>query len=61
MNNEWKRHLILNTTTAPVSVKCKVERMVSKLEPIDLNSIVPEETPKMKSFEELMQEAKVNE
>lgn len=61
MNNEWKRYLILNTTTAPVSVKCKVERMVSKLEPIDLNSIVPEEPPKMKSFEELMQEAKVNE
>ena len=61
MNNEWKRYLILNTTTAPVSVKCKVERMVSKLEPIDLNSIAYEEPPKFKSFEEFMQEAKVNE
>ena len=54
MTNAWKRYLILNTTTAPASVVCKVEKIVSEMKPIDLNTIVEEEE---KSFEEIVQEA----
>lgn len=50
----------MNTTSAPASVQCKVEKKISKRPYIDLNSIVVEED-KIPTFEEFMAEGKVNE
>ena len=50
----WRRYVIMNTTTAPAYLQCKVEKIASKLTPIDLSTIVEEEE---KSIEEIVQEA----
>ena len=60
MTNYEKRWLIMNTTSAPASVQCKVEKKISKRPYIDLNSIVVEED-KVPTFEEFMAEGKMNE
>lgn len=56
---EIDRYVIMNTTTAPANVWCKVEKKVSKRPMIDLNSIelVEDTVPKFKDF---MEEANSN-
>lgn len=56
---EIDRYVIMNTTTAPANVWCKVEKKISKRPMIDLDSIEVEENI-VPTFEELMQEANPN-
>lgn len=53
-DNEWKRYLITNTANSPAIAQQKVEKIVSKRELIDLNSIECDDY-KMPTFEELME------
>lgn len=39
-DNQWKRYLVMNTVSAPATVQCKVEKIVSKRELIDLSTIL---------------------
>lgn len=39
-DNQWKRYVVMNTVSAPATVQCKVERIVSKRELIDLSTIL---------------------
>lgn len=54
-SNQWKRYLVMNTTTAPAAVQCKVEKEVSKRPLIDLASI-PIEENHIPTFEEIMKQ-----
>lgn len=56
---EIDRYVIMNTTTAPASVWCKVEKKINKRPMIDLNSIelVEDTAPTFKDF---MEEANSN-
>ena len=60
MSNEWKRYLIMNTTTATSTAFGKVEKIVSRPTPIDLNEILKEE-PKELNFADYIKEAQANE
>lgn len=53
-DNEWKRYLIMNTANSPAIAQQKVEKIVSKRELIDLNSIECDDY-KIPTFEELME------
>ena len=55
MNNWKKRWMIMNTTSAPASVQCKVEKKISKRPYIDLSSIIVEED-NIPTFEEFMKQ-----
>ena len=55
MNNWEKRWMIMNTTSAPASVQCKVEKKISKRPYIDLSSIIVEED-NIPTFEEFMKQ-----
>lgn len=55
---EIDRYVIMNTTTAPANVWCKVEKKVSKRPMIDLNSIELVDTAP--TFKDFMEEANSN-
>ena len=42
-DNQWKRYIVMNTVSAPATVQCKVEKIVSKRELIDLSTIPMDE------------------
>lgn len=52
-DNQWKRYIIMNTTSAPATVQCKVEKIVSKRDLIDLSTIPVD---KEITFEEIIKE-----
>lgn len=54
-DNQWKRYIVMNTRSAPVTVQCKVEKIVSKRELIDLSTI-PIEEDHIPTFEEIMRD-----
>lgn len=54
-DNQWKRYIIMNTTSAPATVQCKVEKIVSKRDLIDLSTIPVD---KEITFEEIIKEMK---
>lgn len=39
-DNQWKRYVVINTVSVPATVQCKVEKIVSKRELIDLSTIL---------------------
>ena len=52
-DNQWKRYIIINTASAPVTVQCEVEKILNKRELIDLSTIPMDEEI---TFEEIMEE-----
>ena len=53
LDKQWKRYVVMNTTSAPAAVQIKVEKIVSKRELIDLSTIPMD---KELTFEEVMKE-----
>lgn len=52
---EWDRYLIMNTTTAPATTQCILERRISRPAPISLDEVLKQKVDECPTFEEAME------